>query len=212
VKIGSAIIFALFYASSCIVSFTSLQARELIGTFLFKKRTPRSALIYFPEDQSAKLQAMVDQKNTRFMQSIVLGSKGEKVLFKNSDTINHNIYVDDREAKVQFDIGLAPPGSTFEQEITWDEGTVLRLSCKIHPRMRSWVASISSPYNRVIKFKRKKKKKSFKIINIPEHLRRVKIWIPGYDALELQLSPGKAKKVFITKKKKKRGILKLTLQ
>ena len=76
----------------------------------------------------------------------------------NSDAINHNIYANDAEAKVNFDIGLASPGTEFQQTITWEENTFIRISCKIHPKMRAWVGSVSSKYHTEVKFSKKQKK------------------------------------------------------
>jgi len=39
-----------------------------------------------------------------------VGAKGTHTSFFNSDTINHNIYANDKEANVNFDIGLAALG------------------------------------------------------------------------------------------------------
>ncbi|MGK0290217.1 MAG: plastocyanin [bacterium] len=207
-QIGAILLAFLFLLIS-----TSIQAGTLTGKFSFKKRAPRGVLIYFSEDRSLKVAGVVDQLNTNFKQSIVISSKGSKVVFKNSDSINHNIYANDREAKVNFDIGLAPPQSTFQKKVTWNNGKLVRISCKIHPKMRAWVASISSKYSTTITFQRKQKRASFIISNIPDHLSKVIVWMPGYSPIEIAIKKGDTQKITLRKKrkkKKKRGTLTLT--
>lgn len=192
-----------------IFSFSYSLAGTLTGDFVFKKRPPRGALIYFMEDRSLKTETNIDQKNTAFTKTIAVGAKGSTVKFFNSDTINHNIYANDRESQVNFDIGLAPPGSSFEQKITWEEGTMVRISCKIHPKMRAWIASVPSKYHATVTFPRKTKKLSFEITDVPDSISKIKIWMPGYNAIEVDLPKGNSKAVELKRKKKKRGTLTL---
>ena len=90
-------------------------ADTLEGTFTFTKRAPKVALIYFPEDQSlsADVETVVDQKGQKFTKQILVTTQGVQASFQNSDTVNHNIFTDDKKAGVKFDVGLMPPGRQY---------------------------------------------------------------------------------------------------
>ncbi len=188
----------------------TLHAGSLAGNFAFKKKAPKGALIYFSEDQSLSTPANVDQKNTAFVESIVVGAKGNEAIFKNSDSINHNIFANDSELGVSFDIGLAPPGSEFKQPISWESGKMIRISCKIHPKMRAWVASLTSKYHHTVTFKKKQKKVDFEIEDVPDNLSKLVVWMPGYDPIDVAIKPGETQEVKLIRKKKTRGTLTLT--
>lgn len=203
-KLASLITLFLFVGASSMAF-----GGTLTGELKFKKRAPKVALIYFPQDNGLKQDAVVDQMNTAFTSLIAVGSEGAEAVFNNSDTINHNIYANDKETKVNFDIGLASPGSVFKQKITWGDGKMVKISCKIHPKMRAWVASLSSQYFTVVQFKKKQKKAQFEIPNLPDSVSQVRIWMPGYPVMDLEIGSGKTVSETLTRKKKKRGTLTL---
>lgn len=182
----------------------------LKGTLSFSKRAPNVVLVYFSEDQSLQQDAVIDQKNTAFTTPLAVGNKGANAVFNNSDSINHNIFANDKAYKVNFDIGLAAPGSVFENEITWESGQIVKISCKIHPKMRAYIGSISSKYYQIIPFKKKQKKALIDLADVPENLTKVTIWMPGYDTLNIDLPIGTTEKIELKRKKKKRGTLTLT--
>lgn len=186
-------------------------ADTLEGTFTFNKRAPKVALIYFPEDDGLSLDTptLVDQKNEQFTTRILVTRKGTKATFQNSDAVNHNIFAHDEKAGVKFDIGLMPPGGSTQQEITWED-QVVRCGCKIHPKMRLWIASISSQYYKAIEFEKKAKTASFTIDNVPETLSKIKVWMPKYALAEVELKSGESKDVALIRKDKPRGVLQLT--
>ncbi|PON15010.1 hypothetical protein C2W62_26060 [Candidatus Entotheonella serta] len=186
-------------------------ADTLEGTFTFTKRAPKVALVYFPEDESLPVDTstLVDQKNEQFTKRLLVTRKGVKATFQNSDAVNHNIFAHDEKAGVKFDIGLMAPGGSVQQEITWEE-QVVRCGCKIHPKMRLWIASISSRYYQTIEFEKKAKTASFTIENIPETLSKIKVWMPKYDPAEVALKAGETREISLVRKKKPRGVLQLT--
>ncbi len=186
-------------------------ADTLEGTFTFAKRAPKVALVYFSEDDSlpADTPTVVDQKDERFTRRLLVTRKGAQATFQNSDAVNHNIFAHDSKAGVKFDIGLMTPGGSSQQEITWED-QVVRCGCKIHPKMRLWIASISSQYYRAIEFEKKAKTASFTIENVPENLSKIKVWMPKYDPAEVALKLGESKDVPLSRKEKPRGTLQLT--
>ena len=132
----------LLYTTLLLYLFSSpvLASTTLKGEMTFSRRAPEVALIYFIEDRSlsSKVQPTLNQKNKAFEPKLVVGRKGAKVAITNSDPLNHNVYAADKELKVNFDTGLASPKSVFYKEIDWEADTVVKVGCKIHPRMRAW--------------------------------------------------------------------------
>ena len=142
---------------------------------------------------------------------MVVLSKDSKIMFKNSDAFEHNIYVTLDDNKV-FDIGLASPGAKKVEKIVWSDGYVAKVSCKIHPEMISWIASVNSKYYSIIEFDKEKKKK-FVISDIPENLSTLSIWFPKYEKIELELKKGQSKVLEIKNKDTKKiiGEVKLSI-
>ena len=153
---------------------------------------------------------VIDQVDKVFTTKLVVGTKGSNIDFKNSDTIDHNIYANDLNAKVDFDIGLVEPGGSSILPMDWDSGKIVRIGCKIHPRMRSYIANLSTKYHLILPFEKGKASYEFELDNVPDELTRIKVWMPRYNPIELDISVGESKEVELTKKEKVYGTLKLT--
>ena len=186
----------------------SAWSGEISGTISFEKKAPVVGLIYLPGDEGlvGKDGPKLDQKDQRFTKPLVVGARGSKVTFKNSDTIAHNVYAEDTKAGANFDIGLAPPGSENETAIGWKEGMVVQVGCKIHPKMRAWVANISSRFHQVLEFEKGIKTYDF-AFEAPGNLKEVRVWLPRYDPVVVELAVGEEKTVDLMKKGKKYGTL-----
>lgn len=185
-------------------------ANSLEGKFTFDGKAPQVSLIYFEDNSSSNPQLNIDQKNKEFTKKMVVGSQKSNVVFKNSDSIEHNIY-GSLKGKVLFDIGLASPGSVHNQHITWENGSVARLSCKIHPKMNAWIASVNSKYYSVVEFNNKKEK-SFSILNVPDKLNKVKIWFPNLSEQDIEINTNQTKEIIIKKGNKEIGKLNLSFK
>lgn len=200
-------ILAFLAVSSCHTAFADV----LQGEFKFEKRAPSVALVYLPEDTSlsADVKTVVDQKDKQFTQKMFVTSKGANAIFKNSDGINHNIFANDKKAGVKFDVGLMNPGGSTVHKVEWDE-KIVKCSCKIHPRMKTWIASISSKYYKVIEFQKGTTEFSFEMNGFPENFSQLKVWMPNYDPIELSLSKGESQDTALIKRGKTYGTLTLT--
>jgi hypothetical protein len=121
-----------------------LYAQDLEAAFEFIKKPPKVGLIYLPENKELKTGPVIDQKNKEFSQELFVGAPGTDMVITNSDDTDHNIYASDADAGADFDIGLAPPGSETRQNINWKEDMVVKIGCKIHPKMSAHVANVSS--------------------------------------------------------------------
>jgi plastocyanin len=189
----------------------SLYANTLQGTFTFHRKAPDVALVYFSEDTnlSPDVVPVIDQKEKAFTPQLVAGTKGSKVIFQNSDSISHNIFADDMEANVKFDVGLIDAGGNASHDITWGN-TVVRANCKIHPTMRTWIASIASKYYKVIDFEKNSNALSFEMNAFPESLSEVSVWLPGYEPLKTAIRKGESKTLELKKRDKVVGALTLS--
>jgi hypothetical protein len=123
---------------------------------------------------------VIAQKGKRFVERFVVSIPKAEVAITNMDKTKHNIYSEDKENGISFDMGEAEPGVTRMKEIDWDGGKIVRIGCKIHPKMRAWIATIDSNYSQAIKKKRKMKTYAFDIKGIPDSLEKVRIWVPEY--------------------------------
>ena len=184
-------------------------AGDVTGQFAFTKKAPVVALVYFPEDSSApKTGVHVDQVDKNFNTKLVVAPKGTPILLKNSDTVQHNIFADDKKTGVTFDSGLVDPGSEATQAIDWDEGQIVRIGCKIHPRMSMYGGSISSNFKAVVEFN-KELNKGVTITVVPDKLTKVKVWIARFYPQEATLPPGGSATIELTRKNKVYGTLTL---
>lgn len=184
------------------------QAGEISGTLSFVKKPPSVVLVYMADDKSADKseKRTLDQKDQQFTKKLVVAPSGSKISFVNSDNTDHNVYASDQKAGAEFDIGLAPPGSTIDQAVTWEKDAVVRVGCKIHPRMRTYVATVASKYHQVLELDRTKSDHSFSL-EVPDGVKVVRVWLPNYDPVEFTLEPGGENKVDLIKKAKVYGTL-----
>ena len=179
-------------------------------SFSFKKKPPSVALVYFGGHSDEAHVAHVDQKDQQFSSKLYVGSKGSSIKLKNSDGIDHNIYANDKDTGVKFDIGLAKPGAELSQELSWDEGKVVKIRCMIHPKMMAYVASIRSKHYKIIEFSKKEKKKALTLDGLPYKNQDVNIWMPKYDPIILK-STMLGQPIPLIRKGKEKGTVTLSL-
>jgi cytochrome c peroxidase len=185
----------------------------LSGWFSFLKEPPQVGLIFFSEDQELQRAVTIDQQGKKFLNAIAVGSPGEVITFKNSDAISHNVYANDKRLNAQFDLGLAPPKSDFltKQSLAWAAGGSVKIGCKIHPDMQSYVVSLSSRYYKEFEF-RGERSARFTFTAPPAQLTKVAIWLPEYGLLEVPIALGERKEVELEKGGKLQGIVVLRRQ
>ncbi|CAM2005387.1 hypothetical protein [Acanthopleuribacter pedis] len=184
------------------------HAGEISGTLSFVKKPPSVVLVYMADDTGADKgkKRKLDQKDQQFTKKMLVAPKGSKISFINSDNTDHNVYAADTDAGADFDIGLAPPGSTIDQEVNWAENAVIRVGCKIHPKMRAYVATVDSRYNQVLELDRTKQDHTF-ALEVPDTVTLVRVWLPNYEPVEFTLEKGGEHKVDLIKKGKVYGTL-----
>lgn len=189
------------------LSISSLaNAKDYSVSFKFDKRPPKVALIYIPAETGDKTNAEVDQLNKQFTTKMVVASPGSAVSFKNSDTVDHNIFASDASVGAQFDVGLMAPGGERDVDIDWSEDSIVRVGCKIHPKMRTYIAAVKSRYEKVVEFSPAEKEFSVTLGNLPADANKIVIRIPKYDTIEIDISAATNNTLHpVTKRGKDRG-------
>lgn len=189
---------------------TPVSAGEISGTLSFEKKPPSVGLVYMADDHGLSKSdgPKLDQKDQQFIQPMVVAPVGAKISFVNSDNTDHNVYASDADAGADFDIGLASPGSEINQEVTWQKDMVIKVGCKIHPKMRAYVASVDSQYHQVIEFDRSQSTHSFRL-EAPASVSVFRLWLPNYEPLEIKIEPGKDATAQLIKKGKVYGSITL---
>ncbi len=176
----------------------------------FIKRPPFSGVIYVVDDKNTISSITVDQKDHQFARKLQVGATGQKISFNNSDDVDHNIFANDMKNGASFDVGLMPPGSTAELEMSWKQDSLVRIGCKIHPKMRAYLANVHSNYFKILEFEKTKKVYKIEIDDVPSSLTALNIMMPGYEPIHFQIKTGEAKELPISKKGKQRGTLKIS--
>lgn len=206
IHLAKYIIFATFFLS------TTINADTIKGEINFTKKAPFAGVVYVKQQKNATSTASMDQVNKQFTKKVTLGAPGSEVLFKNGDEFDHNIFANDLKNNIAFDIGLMPSGQEATLKMDWKEDSMVRIGCKIHPKMRSYIANINSDYYQEMEFQKKVKNYPVTISDVPADQTEVILMIPKYDDAVLKLNKGESKTVDITKKGKVRGSLTLTRQ
>lgn len=182
------------------------QAWELAVHLEFAGRAPVSVVAYLPEDDSRDgSRNVLDQKDKTFIPEVVMLRPEDPLVIRNSDEVDHNVYADDRELGVKFDIGLRPPGSSVPVRADWPEGKLVKLSCQIHPRMRAWVLPISSGLARSFAVPKRARSFDFSLKNLPERFGQVRLLVPAYEPVELMLRPGQTRTAPLTRRGRPQG-------
>jgi plastocyanin len=78
---------------------------------------------------------LVEQKDKTFSVSTLKIKPGDKVVFKNLDPFNHNIY--SLSDVKMFDLGSYPQGES--RTVTFDSAGLIDVECAIHPEMKMTV-------------------------------------------------------------------------
>ncbi|WDE13978.1 hypothetical protein [Thalassomonas haliotis] len=190
----------------------SALADTVTAELEFTKRPPFAGLIYLVDNKSTSSQVTIDQKDKQFTRKLQVGSSGQQIQFNNSDSVEHNIFTNETKHSANFDVGLMQPGASSQVALNWQENSIVRIGCKIHPKMRAYIANILSDYYQVLDFEKKKKNYQIQIENVPSTLTTMNLLMPGYKSMEFELQPGETKEVPISKKGKQRGTLKLSRQ
>jgi plastocyanin len=180
-------------------------AKSISGTISFIKKPPLVGIAYIPSEDSYTSKSAIDQLNKQFTAKMVVAKPGDSVTFRNSDNVDHNVFANDIKQSAKFDVGLMYPGGEKQVLVNWQENSIVRVGCKIHPKMRTYLASINTPHYEIIEFQKDKKTYTFTIANVPESANTLLFDIPKYDTVTIDLSTDSSWTAKITKNDKLRG-------
>jgi plastocyanin len=115
---------------------------------------------------------VIDQRNMKFIPTVVAIRVGDSVEFPNHDKVWHNVY--SKGGANDFDLGLYPPGKTRSQ--TFNKPGVSRILCNAHPQMEAFVVVKTHPF-----FSTTDSRGNYEIKNVPLGKVRVEVWAPNQE-------------------------------
>ena len=192
----------------CMSSFSF--ADVINGEIVFDKRPSKAGVFYEYMDNFSKIKGEINQKNKKFIQKIGVASHQGILELHNNDEFEHNIFANDIKHNVKFDIGLMSPGSNKSLQTDWQPNTLVRIGCKIHPKMRSYIANIPSDNFVSFEFDKKQKQVPIELKNISKSAKRFIFLLAGMENTEIIILKGETKSFDVVKKGKKAGTITLT--
>jgi len=115
---------------------------------------------------------IIDQRDVKFVPTVVVITVGETVEFPNHDKSWHNVY--SKGGANDFDLGLYAPGKTRSKK--FDKPDVSRILCNAHPNMEAFVVVKDHPF-----ISTTDSRGNYEIRNVPVGKLRVEIWSPNSD-------------------------------
>ncbi|PCI45619.1 MAG: hypothetical protein COB51_08655 [Moraxellaceae bacterium] len=184
-------------------------ADTVTGSISFLKRPPLAGLLYVKGGAEVMTHDQLDQKDKKFTKDILVRSTKGEIVFNNSDAVDHNIFANDTKTNSKFDVGLMPTGNQIKKTFDWPADSLIRIGCKIHPKMKSYIVTTDSSRYESFQFKRSAGPYSFSLSDIPSDQHDLTLIIPKYDPVNISLSAGQTKTLSIIKKGKEKGSITL---
>ena len=180
-------------------------ADTVTGSISFLKKPPLAGLLYINGGSGLATHDQLDQKDKKFTKDILVRSKQGEIVFDNSDSVDHNIFTNDTKINSKFDVGLMSTGNQIKKVFDWPAGSFVRIGCKIHPKMKSYIVTTDSAHYESFQFKRSTGPYQFALADIPSDQHELTLIIPKYDPVNISLSVGETKTITIIKKGKEKG-------
>lgn len=191
------------------ISQTSL-AGTVKGEITFHKKASFAGVVYMQTETQTDgtgIIGEIDQLAKAFTKKIVVSGKDSLLRFQNSDSIDHNIFANDASTDVKFDVGLMSPAAEKTINASWSEDTLVRIGCKIHPKMKAYIFTTPTPYYQVLEFEKGKNTYQFSLENVPDDVTKLALKIPKYEEVIVDIAPGGSATVDV----KRKGKVKATL-
>ena len=90
----------------------------------------------------ASREAVMDQRDRRFVPHVLAVQTGTAVRFPNSDNVRHQVYSFSPAKKFQLPLYAGTPAT----RIVFDKPGVAVLGCNIHDRMSAFIVVVDTPY------------------------------------------------------------------
>ena len=154
----------------CLGASLIVDVRDLRGSAV------TSAVVYaIPEGRhtppSAR-EAVLDQKDRRFVPYVLPIQTGTAVKFPNSDNVRHQVYSFSSAKRFQLPLYEGTPTTP----IVFDKAGVVALGCNIHDRMSAYIVVVDTPHFAVTQQGRAE------LANLPAGTYHVRLWFPGMRA------------------------------
>lgn len=129
----------------------ALQAASLTLELRDAKGKPLSEAVFWiepgpgeaPPPSAADLPLVMDQQKRLFTPYILPVQRGTRVIFPNSDPINHHVY--SFSPTKRFELRLHHQGDSA-QEVRFDQAGLVTLGCNIHDWMLGFILVLDSPW------------------------------------------------------------------
>lgn len=141
-------------------------AGKVVGPARYIKNTVVGLKFVSGEFRPSAEEAILDQKDLRFVPRVLPVLKGTTVKFVNSDPADHTVFSPDAET---YDLGRWGEGEFRSR--TFDEtGTYTQL-CKLHPVMVAYIVVRENPF-----FDLTDETGAFAITNVPAGTYEIEVW------------------------------------
>ncbi len=119
--------------------------------------------------------AVMEQREMKFVPSVLPVLVGTTVDFPNRDKNWHNVYSKSETKK--FDLGLYAAGKS--RSVTFDKPGIIRVLCNVHPNMEAFIVVKEHPY-----FAAADKSGNYILNGVPLGNYRVRVWHPQLGTTE----------------------------
>jgi plastocyanin len=178
---------------SLLIQAPAALADTIVAKLHFDSALPFTGILYVPDEKALPLRAVLDQKDKAFSLPLVTASPGAELEIRNSDDFEHNIYADDRQQTgIALDLGTIAAHDEMKLPVKWKGDSLLRLGCKIHPKMKTYVANIKSQHAATIPFVRGQQDYDVILVGVPAHLPEVRLLLPNLPMFSATLKVGES--------------------
>ena len=183
--VGIAALGALLYGNDASAANVAVKVGIVKGTVTIAGKPTSDVVVSLEgvpqvklETRNAKLKtpkAVMDQRESKFIPTVLPVAVGTRVEFPNHDKSWHNVY--SKGGAKDFDLGLYAPGKS--REVIFDKPGVARILCNAHPNMEAFIVVKEHPF-----FSVADKSGNYRIDGIPLGKYRVIVWHPELGTTE----------------------------
>lgn len=123
--------------------------------------------------------AVMTQRDTTFIPSVVFVPPGGSVSFPNDDPFQHNVY--SYSSAKTFDLGRQNPGSS--EAVTFPDTGIVEVFCEVHDFMRGAILVTENPYSALVG-----SDGSFRITGVPPGEYTIAFWDAEHEPTEQVVS------------------------
>jgi len=190
-----------------LLSVTQAGADEVNFGFEFINFKPSDGLILVENNNLSHDDIVIDQKGKKFINNFFVLNNDGDLLIRNSDKYGHNVYINDRVNDIKYNSGLIKKGDSKKVKIDINRNSIVRVGCKIHPRMKSYIVKSKSNKFKEVKFFKNNNENKFKIVDVTEEESNFNIFIPNVNPIFFEINKGESKEFKLEKDNKFLGFV-----